>query len=210
VAPKLLNRYYLLRSERKAMGVDKSFRIAAKEWWEMYSGRPNLTAGQEDAIGRFDKLESVNLRSHISDSEISLAFEGHPFVDFKGDRRRFLWMECVLEIVVYVRDEYHCVYCGDEAEQLDHLELRKDGGKWALDNLVATCAHCNRARGQKKLSKWLGYLENGEFADNLAARANAWKTHDEYISAKYERRAMGVKRRAKAGVFRNPPFDKWR
>jgi hypothetical protein len=45
------------------------------------------------------------------------------------------------------RDNYTCMYCGQEATQVDHIIPRKRGGGHDLDNLVACCAPCNSRKG---------------------------------------------------------------
>jgi len=50
--------------------------------------------------------------------------------------------EAVLE-----RDSYQCQYCGAEANHVDHIIPRCQGGSDDLDNLVAACEHCNCSKG---------------------------------------------------------------
>ncbi len=50
---------------------------------------------------------------------------------------------------VLKRDGYICAYCGQEANQVDHVISRKDGGSHDLDNLVACCAKCNQLKSSK-------------------------------------------------------------
>ena len=52
-------------------------------------------------------------------------------------------------IRVLKRDGYICAYCGQEANQVDHVISRKDGGSHDLDNLVACCAKCNQLKSSK-------------------------------------------------------------
>lgn len=56
---------------------------------------------------------------------------------------------------VFQRDGFKCRYCGkgsdDGAElQLDHVKSFADGGTDDPDNLVTSCADCNRGKGDKK------------------------------------------------------------
>lgn len=44
---------------------------------------------------------------------------------------------------VFLRDEHTCQYCGDPAENVDHVVPRSRGGDHAWDNVVASCRHCN-------------------------------------------------------------------
>ena len=48
---------------------------------------------------------------------------------------------------VLKRDNYICMYCGQEATQVDHIIPRKRGGGHDLDNLVACCGPCNSRKG---------------------------------------------------------------
>jgi 5-methylcytosine-specific restriction endonuclease McrA len=57
---------------------------------------------------------------------------------------------------VLKRDGYICAYCGQEANQVDHVISRKDGGSHDLDNLVACCAPCNSKKGALNEGVFLG------------------------------------------------------
>ncbi len=46
--------------------------------------------------------------------------------------------------------------CGQEANQVDHVISRKDGGSHDLDNLVACCAPCNSKKGALNEGVFLG------------------------------------------------------
>ena len=46
-----------------------------------------------------------------------------------------------------IRDDYICVYCGQQADTVDHVVARSKGGTDALHNLVAACRRCNTLRG---------------------------------------------------------------
>lgn len=49
------------------------------------------------------------------------------------------------------RDGYRCRYCGAEATTVDHVRPVVSGGTDREDNLVAACAECNGAKGDKSL-----------------------------------------------------------
>lgn len=53
------------------------------------------------------------------------------------------------------RDGRRCVYCGQPATSMDHLLGHARGGLTQPDNLVAACATCNQARGDRPLEEWL-------------------------------------------------------
>ena len=52
---------------------------------------------------------------------------------------------------VLARDAYTCQYCGHEATGLtvDHVIPRSRGGESVWENIVASCAPCNRKKGNR-------------------------------------------------------------
>ena len=52
---------------------------------------------------------------------------------------------------VLARDAYTCQYCGHEAAGLtvDHVVPRSRGGRSEWENIVASCAPCNRKKGNR-------------------------------------------------------------
>jgi 5-methylcytosine-specific restriction endonuclease McrA len=52
---------------------------------------------------------------------------------------------------VLARDSYTCQYCGHEASGLtvDHVIPRSRGGESSWENIVASCAPCNRKKGNR-------------------------------------------------------------
>lgn len=59
--------------------------------------------------------------------------------------------------LIAARDGWQCVYCGGEAESLDHLKPRSRGGADAVANLVCACRRCNSARRDMPLAAWERY-----------------------------------------------------
>ena len=57
---------------------------------------------------------------------------------------------------VLQRDNYICTYCGGEANQVDHIVPRVQGGGHDLDNLTSCCAKCNQLKGSKSHAVFLG------------------------------------------------------
>ena len=47
-------------------------------------------------------------------------------------------------IILKMHDD-QCYWCGDEANTVDHIKPRHEGGIDSLDNLVAACQRCNFA-----------------------------------------------------------------
>jgi 5-methylcytosine-specific restriction endonuclease McrA len=46
------------------------------------------------------------------------------------------------------RDRHTCVYCGNPADQVDHVLPVSQGGSNKRDNLVASCKRCNLSKNQ--------------------------------------------------------------
>ncbi len=61
-----------------------------------------------------------------------------------------------LRLQVLRRDAYTCTYCGDVANQVDHVWPRSKGGEDTLDNCVAACERCNYAKRDKTDTIFLG------------------------------------------------------
>ena len=71
------------------------------------------------------------------------------------------WIRSDLRLAIYLRDEFHCVYCGHNLHgaepteiTLDHVRPWSAGGSNDPDNLVTACRHCNCSRGAKRLSAY--------------------------------------------------------
>lgn len=63
-------------------------------------------------------------------------------------------------IAVLYRDNFTCAYCKREANQVDHIRPIANDSSIAnaidMDSMVACCADCNRKKGAKPLSVFLG------------------------------------------------------
>lgn len=57
--------------------------------------------------------------------------------------------EIVTRRGVFVRDDFTCQYCGDKAENIDHVIPRAKGGRNVWENVVASCLKCNRKKADK-------------------------------------------------------------
>ena len=58
---------------------------------------------------------------------------------------------------VYRRDNFECVYCGDNNRKtltLDHVIPQSKGGKDAWDNLVTACKKCNSEKSNLTLEEY--------------------------------------------------------
>jgi 5-methylcytosine-specific restriction endonuclease McrA len=59
-------------------------------------------------------------------------------------------------LIVLARDGYTCVYCGQDANTVDHIVSIKAGGDpISLDNMIACCKRCNSAKGSRSQAVFL-------------------------------------------------------
>ncbi|MCK9244132.1 MAG: HNH endonuclease [Candidatus Marinimicrobia bacterium] len=61
-----------------------------------------------------------------------------------------------LRMVVFKRDNYQCVYCGDKNGpfEADHVFPRSRGGEDTESNLVCSCRKCNQSKRDKTPEEW--------------------------------------------------------
>jgi hypothetical protein len=52
------------------------------------------------------------------------------------------------------RDDRTCAYCGEAADQVDHVIPRSRGGSHQPSNLVAACGNCNRSKCDMTPEEW--------------------------------------------------------
>ena len=66
----------------------------------------------------------------------------------RGDRADINWQKRAL---IFMRDGYHCRWCGDGVEQLqvDHITPWSAGGSDRSDNLRTLCRRCNAQRSNR-------------------------------------------------------------
>ena len=48
---------------------------------------------------------------------------------------------------VFMRDDHRCQYCGNSAENIDHVIPKVQGGQHRWDNVVSACRRCNTRKG---------------------------------------------------------------
>jgi hypothetical protein len=64
----------------------------------------------------------------------------------KGDKKgAWLWKQ--RRTIILKMHDYCCVYCGDEANSVDHVIPVEKGGMDNIENLVAACLTCNSSLG---------------------------------------------------------------
>ena len=61
--------------------------------------------------------------------------------------------------LIFVRDEFQCVYCGErfdpELLTVDHVQPKMRGGDRSGGNLVTACGACNARKGSLRLAEFL-------------------------------------------------------
>lgn len=62
--------------------------------------------------------------------------------------RNLRWQD---RVYVFTRDDFTCVYCGVEAETLDHVIPFNLGGGGVVENVVVACKACNSKKGGTKI-----------------------------------------------------------
>lgn len=58
---------------------------------------------------------------------------------------------------VFKRDNYTCVYCGEDeirAMTIDHILPQSKGGKDSFENCVTACKPCNSKKGDLLIEEW--------------------------------------------------------
>ncbi len=82
---------------------------------------------------------------------------------------------------VFARDDWKCQYCGEPAENLDHVLPRSRGGAHTWDNVVAACRRCN-SRKENRLPSEVGlrlprkpYVPADGFRLSLGRLEPAWE-----------------------------------
>jgi 5-methylcytosine-specific restriction endonuclease McrA len=91
---------------------------------------------------------------------------------------------------ILTRDGSECVWCrrplaiGDRNLSLDHLIPRLKGGPAWLENELAACRPCNRARGHTAPAAWLEACEARGLAPNRKAVARALVALRDAIAAR--------------------------
>lgn len=71
------------------------------------------------------------------------------------------WIRPEKRLAIYLRDEFHCVYCGADLHDatpaevtLDHITPRCQGGSNEATNLVTACRSCNSRRQETALTEF--------------------------------------------------------
>lgn len=62
----------------------------------------------------------------------------------RSSRRDYRWKKTRLRVLA--RDSHTCAYCGDVANEVDHIIPLVRGGSDDMENLVACCRSCNSSK----------------------------------------------------------------
>lgn len=75
------------------------------------------------------------------------------------------WIRPEKRLAIYIRDSFHCAYCGQDLRHaapaevtLDHLLPRVAGGSNEATNLITACRPCNSSR---QALPWVDYATGG-------------------------------------------------
>jgi len=75
---------------------------------------------------------------------------------------------------VYERDDFRCRYCGSRKPlTVDHIDLWEDGGATVAENLLTTCRHCNKLRGNRDYDEWIESNDYKRRLSRLSAEVQA-------------------------------------
>lgn len=92
------------------------------------------------------------------------------------------WIRPEKRLAIYLRDEFHCVYCNVNLHAadpfqitLDHVRARNNGGNNHESNLITACRSCNSSRGDRKIAEW------ADVATRKAIRRNTARKLGKYL-----------------------------
>ena len=99
--------------------------------------------------------------------------------------------------LVFARDEYRCVYCGQVFEAaaltIDHVQPRVRGGDGSGGNVVTACTTCNTRKGHRRVAEFL--------RDEPASRDNFFR-HATHVHRRHLRDIEEELRRGGLGKLR--------
>lgn len=112
------------------------------------------------------------------------------------------------------RDEGRCRYCGDRAENLDHVIPRSAGGGDHLGNFVASCVPCNTFKADRTPEEaGMVVLPRGTvLSENAAKRVRlafpGWNPSKTYRMSEHNREGRERKRlRREAAQAATDPYN---
>jgi hypothetical protein len=72
------------------------------------------------------------------------------------------WSGSIREYVKELEQKGRCIYCGCDADSVDHLIPKSRGGMDIGDNAVTVCRSCNSSKGDKGVYEWFGLERRNE------------------------------------------------
>jgi 5-methylcytosine-specific restriction endonuclease McrA len=65
-----------------------------------------------------------------------------------------------------------CAYCGEQADTLDHVLPRSQGGLTVMENLVPACRRCNGSKSSADWREW--FAAQAWHCPDRAGRIDGW------------------------------------
>lgn len=65
-----------------------------------------------------------------------------------------------------------CAYCGEQADTLDHVLPRSQGGLTVMENLVPACRRCNGSKSSADWREW--FAAQAWHCPDRAKRIDGW------------------------------------
>lgn len=123
------------------------------------SGLPTAWVSREEAATLYVKQQVIwsigeqplrmlgGINKFGIQSEINMA----PIIACMGDYRRQNFVPGLNNALLFRRDDYLCMYCGNKFKEIDltrdHIVPKVQGGKDVWKNVVAACQRCNHHKG---------------------------------------------------------------
>jgi len=114
----------------------------------------NKILGFQSSFAKLRNSTVIYLFNKGYTAEYINQFMGYSRKDIRGYKTRIAgYIRPKLRLEVLKRDNFVCVYCGNNKQlEVDHIIPRTNGGKTIFENLQTLCLLCNRAKGNKEVS----------------------------------------------------------
>lgn len=116
-------------------------------WWRVYANARHAPSLLRLSAKSFRKKFYAAMEGEVN--------EFTPFIRLDRGRPGGTEWER-LRALVFKRDDYTCMYCGERGQRLecDHIHPVARGGSEELTNLATACFACNRSKRDKTLEEW--------------------------------------------------------
>jgi 5-methylcytosine-specific restriction endonuclease McrA len=121
------------------------------EWPLAYPVRREQSQAKGHSRGLFLFQEAL-LMPYLTDYQRKLFDEGQ--VPHWDSPKFHSAVSSAQRLSIFTRDFWTCVYCGSDAEHLDHVIPKSRGGRRVPINLVAACAFCNISKWNQTPEEW--------------------------------------------------------